>query len=165
MGLFTKSTWRLVRAHVQMTAAEMESFGFETACELVDQGYASKLYYCRYLLPEIRCVEFKLLPLREDRVLREFLRGMQDVTEVTVEPWDGSGGEPYAQAFVLARLLRGKGDDHMADVTHWLFNMTGFNYAQEVGLHARAISIIAGHLTTSNTHWSTDSVNTARNHE
>jgi hypothetical protein len=95
---------------------------------------------------DVRCVEFKLLPSRDDGALTEFLRKKQDVTSVTVERWDGSGGEPYAQAFVLARLLRGKGDDHMADVAHWLFNMTGFNYAQEVGLHAKAISIIAGNL-------------------
>lgn len=146
MGLFTKPKWRLVRAHVLMDGNEMESFGFETACELVDRNYASKLYYCRYLSRELRCVEFKLLPLRDDDTLVSLLSGKQDVTSATVEPWDGGGGEPYAQAFVLARLLRGKGDEHVADVLHWALNMTGYTYAQEVGLYAQATVVIAGNL-------------------
>lgn len=144
MGLFSKPKWRIARVHVLMDASEMDAFGFETACALADEGYAAKLYYCRYMSREMRCVEFKLLPMCEDSVLVNYLRAKQDVSSVTVEPWDGSGGDPYAQAFILARLLRGKGDEHLVDVLHWMLNMTGYNYAQELGLHAQATTVIAG---------------------
>jgi len=136
--------WRLARAHVLMDAREMEAFGFETACALTDEGYASKLYYCRYMSATTRCVEFKLLPACEDDKLLEFLRGKQDVRDVTVEPWDGSGGDVYAQAFALARMLRGKGDEHVGDVAHWLLNMTGYSYVQELQFYARGTATVAG---------------------
>lgn len=144
MGLFSKSKWRLVKAHVLMDWKELEAFGFETACELVDKGFATKLYYARYLSNEARRVEFKLYPMVQDHELEHHLLQKPDVTEVTVEPFDGS--DTYAEAFAMARLLRGQGNKQAGDVVHWMLNMAGYNYIQEVEFYAQSTTVIAGIL-------------------
>lgn len=133
MNLFKKPAWRLVRVHVLMDWKDMDAFAFDTGCRLMDDGWASKLYFARYMDP-VACtsyVEFKLVPLRTDALLRLWLSDRyKDVNKVDIEGFEGS--DAHAEAFNMARQLRGLGDDKISDILHWCLNMTGYTYTQEI---------------------------------
>jgi len=59
-------------------------------------------------------------------------------------PFDESPA--HAQAYLLSRLLRGKGEELTKDVLHWMLNMSGYSYAQEVRLLAENVAHMAGNI-------------------
>jgi len=145
MPIFKKKAWRVVRVNVLMDSLTMDAFAFNTAGTLLDNKLASKVYFARYGDPHANTtyVEFKLVPLVPDKELETYLRLTYEteVSAVDIQPFEGS--DAHAEAFVLARMMRGTGDDQIADVVHWLLNMTGYSYMDEVKLHSRSTYQIA----------------------
>jgi len=74
---------------------------------------------------------------------KEFFDG-PSTSSVVVEPFNGSPA--HAQAYLLSRLLRGKGEELTKDVLHWTLNMSGYSYAQEVRLLAESVAHMAGNI-------------------
>jgi len=141
---YKKSLWRVARVHVLMSSPEMHDYAFETACQLLDKHIASKVYFASYGNPNAGTtyVEFKMVPTVEDVEIDRFLRdGGVSVDRVEIQAFEGS--DAHAEAFALARLIKGSGDEQIMDVVHWLLNMTGFGYTAEIKIHARAINQIA----------------------
>lgn len=145
MPIFKKKHWRVVRVSVLMDSLQMNTYAFETACALLDRELVSKVYFARYGDPHAGTtyVEFKVVPLVPDKELETYLKLAyeNEVSAVDIQPFDGS--DAHAQAFLMARLLRGSGDEQIADVVHWLLNMTGYSYMDEVKLYARSTHQIA----------------------
>lgn len=144
MPIFRKKQWRIIRVSVLMDSFQMNTYAFDTACALLDKELASKVYFARYGNPHAGTtyVEFKLVPLVSDEHLDTFLRDHgPEIANVEIFPFNGS--DAHAQAFLMARLLRGQGDEQIADVVHWMLNMTGYSYMDEVKLFARSSFQIA----------------------
>lgn len=144
MSLFKrKASWRVANVHVLMDGTAMQQFAFNTACRLLDDGLVSKIYFASYSHVGETYVEFKLVPLVEDNTLDIFLRelGGAEVHTIQITPFEGS--DAHAEAFRLARLLKGMGDENIQDVIHWCFNMAGFSYTQEIRLHSLSAAQIA----------------------
>lgn len=144
MPIFKKRRWRVVRVSVLMDTTQMNVYAFNTACDLLDKEMASKVYFARYGDPHAGTtyVEFKLMPLVPDEELDTFLRDHgPEIHTVEIQPFEGS--DAHAEAFVLARMLRGTGEEQISDVVHWLLNMTGYGYMDEVKLHSRSSYQIA----------------------
>lgn len=144
MPIFKKKHWRVVRVNVLMDTNQMNVYAFDTACALLDKSLVSKVYFARYGDPHAGTtyVEFKVAPLVPDEELETFLRDYgPEIHTIETKPFDGS--DAHAQAFLMARLLRGQGDEQIADVVHWLLNMTGYGYMDEVKLHSRSSYQIA----------------------
>ena len=145
MPIFRKKHWRVVRVSVLMDTLQMNVYAFETACALLDKNMVSKVYFARYGDPHAGTtyVEFKVVPLVPDKELETYLRLAyeNEVSAVDIQSFEGS--DAHAEAFLLARMMRGTGDEQIADVVHWFLNMTGLNYMDEVKLHARSTYQIA----------------------
>jgi hypothetical protein len=93
------------------------------------------LYFARYSQPGqmTHRIEFKV-ELNWSREKYAQLLGEEVWWSVaSVEPCDGS--VPHAQAYLLSRTLRGLGEPLMRDTVHWLYNMSGYNYAQEARMN------------------------------
>lgn len=134
--------------HVLMDSITMDNYAYQSACTLLDSALVSKVYFARYSNPHENTayVEFKVLPTASDEQIANVLRSYDapEITTITVELFDGD--DAHAEAFRLSRLLRGKGTDHAADVIHWLLNMTGYSYLDEIQLHASAVQHTANLL-------------------
>lgn len=68
----------------------------------------------------------------------------QFIQNITVTAFNDSPA--HAQAYLLSRLLRGKGEDLTKDALHWALNMAGYSYAQEVKLLAEHIAHMADNI-------------------
>lgn len=145
--IFKKHLWRIIRVSVLMDSDQVNTYAFNTATDLLDKKLVSKVYFARYGTPRAGTtyVDFKLVPSVPDAELEAYLftRG-PEIHTIETMPFEGS--DAHAQAFLLAQQLRGSGDDNIAVVLHWLLNMTGFSYTDEVKLHAKAAYTIADGL-------------------
>lgn len=52
----------------------------------------------------------------------------------------------HALAYLLSRELRGKGEPFTKDVLHWVLNMTGYTYTQEMRILAEHVAHMTGHV-------------------
>jgi hypothetical protein len=139
-----KSRWRKVTLYTNgLDGADLELLALQVADRLWLKTGAP-LYYARYSKPngESRIeIQIKVDWLRE-----QFWEFITEAANTHIHVEDADGSEAHAQAYLLARQLHGKGDEFTKDVLHWLLNMTGYSYAQEIRLLGEEISAMATNL-------------------
>ena len=105
------------------------------------------LYFARYSDPltgDLR-VELQLnIEDKSDTEMEDYFHGLKGIVKCSIVPCDGSF--PHAAAYVLSRLLRGKGEPLTKDTVHWLLNMVGYSYPQEIRLHCEAAASMAENM-------------------
>ena len=150
MNLFKskpKKLWRVIRVHVLMDSKQMSAYAFLTASVLLDEQKVSKVYFASYSNPHAGTtyVEFKVLPRVSDEELKAHLGAYgPEIHAIDIQPFEGS--DAHAQAFLLARTMRGSGGEQINDVVHWLLNMNGFSYLDEIKLHSHASHQLADNM-------------------
>jgi len=145
----SKSSW--VRVVIPVWGLDWSELSL-IAWEITDRLWSETqvpMYFAHYSEPGGYCrVEIKV---KLDWTVQKFQGYMQDfgrmeidVPNVKVSGIDGS--DAHAQAYLLARQLRGKGEPLTKDVLHWTMNMTGYSYAQEIRLMGQQVAHFAESL-------------------
>lgn len=149
MKLFKKKAgWRLVIIHTDgVYGHDLNRVAWNAADCLCDKMHAP-LYFAHYSTPngESR-VEIKVKLTWSLKQFQDFFREEYCLAashRIEVKPFNGS--LEHAQAYLLSRELRGKGDVLTSDVLHWLMNMTGYSYAQEIRVLAAHVAAMACNL-------------------
>lgn len=148
MNLFgKKSNWRKVVVHLQgLEQHDLQLCGWDMTDSLWGETKAP-MFFAHYCDPAGNArVEIKVELDWSVTQFELFFRSVrwwsaQYVHSVSVEPFNESPA--HAQAYLLARLLRGKGEPLTKDVLHWTLNMTGYSYAQEIKLLAEHVAHMA----------------------
>lgn len=122
------------------------------AWEITDRLWSetgAPMYFARYSEPGGFCrIEIKV---KLDWSAQRFQGYMQDVGREEIDMpglrvKDIDGSPAHAQAYLLSRLLRGKGEALTKDVLHWTLNMTGYSYAQEIRIMGEQVAHMADNL-------------------
>lgn len=145
MSLFAKkSAWKKVVVNLWgLENHDLEMCGWDFTDRLW-QKTAAPMYFAHYSHPngEER-VEIKVELDWSAQQFEQFFAS-QNVRSVTVEDFNGS--RAYAQAYLLSRDLRGKGEPLTKDVIHWTLNMAGYAYVQEMRILSEQVAHMAENM-------------------
>lgn len=152
MKLFgKKSAWKKIT--IELVGLEQGHDLHQCGWDLTDglwEKTKAPMFFAHYSTPGGKAwVEIKTELDWEAGAIELFFRSTQfwaaqHVERVSVTPFNESPA--HAQAYLLSRLLRGKGEVMTKDVLHWALNMTGYTYAQEIKLLAEQTAVIAGNI-------------------
>jgi hypothetical protein len=134
----TSARW--VKATVIYRNVYHLSAGLRLMAHLRVENHAMLGYFARYTSPPFR-LEMQLFTTRSLAVLRKAILGYRraNVTPLSVSFESCNGSLAHAAATGVALSLAAENRLNagtVADVVHWLFNMTGFSYVQEAAILA-----------------------------
>lgn len=145
-----KSYWKKIVVELQtLEPHDLQLCGWDMTDELWKETKAP-MFFAHYSDPSGRAwVEIKCDLAWEAVRIDLFFRSTcywtaQFIKEIRVEPFNESPA--HAQAYLLSRELRGKGEALTKDVMHWALNMTGYSYAQEIRLCGEQVSTLASNI-------------------
>lgn len=151
MSLFgKKSQWKKVSLYVSLTDwADLSLYAWE-ATDRLWEATKAPMYYARYSEPhstEGRVeIQVELDWTREQfETLFKTDTLAPVINQLVVLKWP-AGSLAHANAYLLSRELRGKGEALTKDALHWALNMTGYSYAQELRLLGEQVSVLAGNM-------------------
>ena len=151
MSLFNKSKWKkiTIELHGLDDSHDLHLCGWDMTDALWQETKAP-MFFAHYSDPsgwvqvEIK-TELDWDALRIEAFFRRTsFYSAQFIKEVTVVQFSESPA--HAQAYLLSRLLRGEGEALTKDVLHWMLNMTGYSYMQEIRLLAEHAARMAENI-------------------
>jgi len=151
MKLFgKKSAWKKIT--IELVGLEQQHDLYLCGWDLTDglwETTKAPMFFAHYSTPGHAWVEIKTELDWDAARIELFFRSVkfwaaQYLQSISVVPFDESPA--HAQAYLLSRLLRGKGEELTKDVLHWMLNMSGYSYAQEVRLLAENVAHMAGNI-------------------
>lgn len=147
-GEQTEARW--LKMTVVVPKIEDLCMGLPLGVDLLSRCVATGLYFARYTSNPLR-LEFQLLTKKSTLSLRRHVLGYayrgHQAKRVTFEPCNGSWAHALGFQAVTCLLTDRKlaNGQYLADLSHWMFNMAGFTYAQEAAsAAAQAFSAIKG---------------------
>jgi len=93
------------------------------------EHFGEPLFFARYSDHLSKRVAFQIKNVKITPELREWF-DRPDILSATFKKCGGS--DKHAKAFELACVLEGAGEEQIGDVLHWLMNMTGYHYGDEL---------------------------------
>lgn len=140
-----KTKWRKVIIYLApMTWQELTVVSWNIVDEFWQNNKQPLLYYARYNSPgsESRIEMQVEWEGTEDELAACFYGPGINGSAST-----GCDGSPaHAAAYLMARQLWGKGEPLTKDTLHWMLNMTGYSYVQEVKLLSEQVATMAANL-------------------
>jgi len=147
---FNKSAWKKITIELQgLEQHDLNLCGWDMTDALWQETKAP-MFFAHYAYPSGHAqVEIKTELDWDATRIELFFRSTsfysaQFIQNIAVTSFNESPA--HAQAYLLSRLLRGKGEAHTKDVLHWMLNMTGYSYAQEIRLLAEHAAHMAGNI-------------------
>jgi hypothetical protein len=140
--IFGRLTWQKVVVEVHTEDTDMFVQAALDITDLLWERALAPMYFARYSGPNTPCrVEIKVeLGWSKDKYQDLFENIYPWTRVVSVEPVEGS--REHAYAYLLSRELRGKGEPLMRDTMHWLFNMSGYSYPQEIRMLCETSAVL-----------------------
>ncbi len=146
-----KLTWKKVSINVRYTVVQSE---FNNVAWWLANALWEKtgrpLYFAKYAVPTDTVLNVQIAIELDWEILEfiEFFKSVPDhptdIEVIDVQPCEGS--LQHAQAWALAKTLRGKDEREIYDTLHWFYNMLGCGYAQEARMLCEHASLIARNL-------------------
>lgn len=145
MRLFGKPDWFKVTIYLgSMTWQELMVISWNIIDDFWVHNEQPPLYYARYTAPGTDSrIEMQVKWRSTAKELEALFHG-PGINRVSVTGCEGS--EAHAAAYLLARQLKGKGEPLTKDTLHWMLNMTGYSYVQEVKLLSEQVATMAANL-------------------
>jgi hypothetical protein len=151
MNFFKTSKWKKIVIELQGAQGhDLHLCGRDMTDALWDETHAP-MFFAHYSEPLTGKVQVEIkveLDWSHDAIdlffRRTSLWAAQYVQKVSTSPFNESPA--HAQAYLLSRLLRGKGEEQTKDVLHWMLNMTGYTYPQEIKLLGEHVAHLAGNI-------------------
>lgn len=145
LSLFSKPDWFKVSIYLGcMTWQEMAVISWNIIDDFWAHNGQPPLYYARYTSPGTDSrIEMQVKWGGSAKQLEALFHG-PGINKVYVTGCVGS--DAHAEAYLMARQLRGKGEPLTKDTLHWMLNMTGYSYVQEVKLLSEQVATMAANL-------------------
>lgn len=141
--------WKKIIVYLEgLETHDLQLCGWDMTDQLWQETKAA-MYFAHYADMGRTWVEIKAEITWDTPRIELFLRrtdnwSAQYIKDIRVVDFAALTETPaHAQAYLLSRSLRGKGEELTKDVLHWMLNMTGYSYAQEISLLAEHISEMA----------------------
>lgn len=145
-SLFKKPEWFKVTIYLgSMTWQELMVLSWNIVDEFWSNNRQPSLYYARYTSPGTDSrIEMQVKWPGDAKELEALFSG-PGINRCVVAGHN-EGSEAHAAAYLLARQLKGKGETLTKDTLHWMLNMTGYSYVQEVKLLSEQVATMAANL-------------------